>query len=99
MGIGKYINGVYHKAIGAVEYASRNEVKGMQTFDEGAEKTSVEMARFYESAHMEAYPGSREAMRYVDDVITQKRLMWVALWEISTKKLKISSIYSIVRIV
>ena len=72
MGIGKYINGVYRKAIGAAEYASGNEVKGMQTFDEGAEKTSVEMARFYESAHMEVYPGSREAMGYLDDVITQK---------------------------
>lgn len=72
MGVAKYINGVYHKAKGAAEYASGNKVKGMQTFDEGTEKTSYEMARLYESAHMEVYPGSREAMEYVDDIITQK---------------------------
>lgn len=72
MGVGRFINGVYQKAKGAAEYASGNEVKGMQTFDEGAEKTSNEMARLYETAHLEIYPGSREAMEYVDDTISQK---------------------------
>ncbi len=72
MGVGKYINGVYRKAKGAAEYASGKEVKGMQTYNEGAEKTSAEMARFYETAHLEIYPGSREEMGYVDDAITQK---------------------------
>lgn len=72
MGVGKYINGVYRKAKGAAEYTSGKEVKGMQTFNEGADKTCIEMARFYEAAHLEVIPGSRDAMEYVDDVITHK---------------------------
>lgn len=72
MGVGRFINGVYQKAKGAAEFASGNQVKGMQTFDEGVEKTSNEMARLYETAQMDIYPGSREAMGYVDDAISQK---------------------------
>jgi len=72
MGVGRFINGVYQKAKGAAEYASGNEVKGMQTFDEGAEKTSAEIGRLYEYAHLEKVPESNEVIGYVDDFITQK---------------------------